>query len=205
MTSDARAHLSASRPRRPVNVAGTSRYLDPDGEDVFGLNNVLGDFLNVGYFDTPYVDADVRLSRTSGPVSEQLRVFVREGSALLASLDDDAGHGVAATDGALVVGDIDAGDGVAATDGALVGGDVDDAVVLAPRINDEVDEALKVTDEVDEALKGTVEVDEMLNGTDEGDNASMGTIETPSGAVETTSATVDDEVDNKKENEPPEE
>ena len=173
MTSDARAHLSASRPLRPVNVAGTSRYLDPDGEDVFGLNNVLGDFLNVGYFDTPYVDADVRLSRTSGPVSEQLRVFVREGSALLASLDDDAG------------------DGAAATDGALVGGDVDDAVVLAPRINDEVDEA----------LKGTVEVDEMLNGTDEGNDASMATIETPSAAVETTSATVDDEADDKKENE----
>jgi hypothetical protein len=170
-----------------VNVAGTSRYLDPDGEDVFGLNNVLGDFLNVGYFDTPYVDDDVRLSRTSGPVSEQLRVFVREGSALLASLDDDAGGGAAATDG------------------ALVGGDVDDAVVLAPRTNDEVEEALKVTDEVDEALEGTVEGDEMLNGTNEGDEASMRTIETPSAAVEMTSATVDDEVDNKKENEPPEE
>jgi hypothetical protein len=63
-----------------------------------------------------------RLSRTSGPMSEQLRVFVREGSVLLASLDDDAG------------------DGAAATDRALVGGDVDDAVVLAPRINDEVEE-----------------------------------------------------------------
>lgn len=66
-----------------LNVAGTSQYFDPDGADVFGVNNLFGDFINVGTFDTPYVDEDIRISRTSGPVLEQLRVFVREGSSLL--------------------------------------------------------------------------------------------------------------------------
>ena len=82
-----------------MNVAGSSQYLDPDGGDVFGLNNVLGEFLNVGYFDTPYVDGDVRLSRTSGPASEQLRVFVRVGSALLAPSWSGEAGGTAAVDG----------------------------------------------------------------------------------------------------------
>lgn len=68
-----------------LNVAGTSQFLEPDGEDVFGVNNFLG---GGGTFDTPFVDEDVRVSRTSGPVLEQLRVFVRSGSSLL---DDKGG------------------------------------------------------------------------------------------------------------------
>jgi len=69
-----------------LNVAGTSQFFDPEGADVFGVNNILGEFINVGTFDTPFVDGDVRISRTSGPVLEQLRVFVRQGSPVL---DDD--------------------------------------------------------------------------------------------------------------------
>lgn len=65
-----------------LNVAGTSQYLDPEGADVFGVNNLLGEFQG-GTFDTPFVDGDIRVSRTSGPVLEQLRVFVREGSSIL--------------------------------------------------------------------------------------------------------------------------
>lgn len=92
-----------------INVAGGDNTsssssspfikLDPNGEDIFGINNVLGEFLNVGIFDTPYVDDTVRLSRTSGPVSEQLRVFVRQqgaSSLLLTSNDDDDKAGVSA-------------------------------------------------------------------------------------------------------------
>lgn len=85
-----------------INVAGgdntTSSLpfikLSPDGEDIIGLNNIMGEFLNVGTFDTPYVDDTVRLSRTSGPVSDQLRVFVRQHrasslSSLVTSNDND--------------------------------------------------------------------------------------------------------------------
>lgn len=71
-----------------LNVAGTSQLFDPEGSDVFGLNNLFGEFLNAGTFDTPFVDEDIRISRTSGPVLEQLRVFIRKGSKLL---DDDEG------------------------------------------------------------------------------------------------------------------
>ena len=91
-----------------INVAGGDNTssssspfikLDPNGEDIFGINNVLGEFLNVGIFDTPFVDDTVRLSRTSGPVSEQLRVFVRQQGASslpLTSNDDDDKAGVSA-------------------------------------------------------------------------------------------------------------
>ncbi|KAL7531401.1 hypothetical protein ACHAXR_004020 [Thalassiosira sp. AJA248-18] len=70
-----------------LNVAGTSQYFDPEGADIFGLNNAFGEFINVGTFDTPYVDEDIRISRTSGPVLEQLRVFVRKESTLLENDD----------------------------------------------------------------------------------------------------------------------
>ena len=65
-----------------LNVAGTSEYFEESGEDVFGVNNLFGDFLNVGSFDTPFVDGDIRVSRSSNLISEQLRVFVRVGSNL---------------------------------------------------------------------------------------------------------------------------
>ncbi len=67
-----------------LNVAGSSQYFEENGSDIFGVNNLFGEFLNVGSFDTPYVDEDVRVSRsTSGPILEQLRVFVRVGSKIL--------------------------------------------------------------------------------------------------------------------------
>jgi hypothetical protein len=89
-----------------INVAGGDNTtsssspfikLDPNGEDIFGINNILGEFLNVGIFDTPYVDDTVRLSRTAGPVSDQLRVFVRQqgtSSLPLTSKNEDNNEGV---------------------------------------------------------------------------------------------------------------
>ncbi|KAL7452544.1 hypothetical protein ACHAWC_007682 [Mediolabrus comicus] len=72
-----------------LNVAGTSQFFEEDGADVFGLNNLFGEFLNVGSFDTPYVDEDIRVSRsTNGPLLEQLRVFVRSGSKVLSDNDE---------------------------------------------------------------------------------------------------------------------
>ncbi len=71
-----------------LNVAGTSQFFEEDGADVFGLNNLFGEFLSVGSFDTPYVDEDIRVSRsTNGPLLEQLRVFVRVGSNVLSDND----------------------------------------------------------------------------------------------------------------------
>ena len=72
-----------------LNVAGTSQFFEEDGADVFGLNNLFGEFLNVGSFDTPYVDEDIRVSRSmNGPLLEQLRVFVRSGSNVLSDNDE---------------------------------------------------------------------------------------------------------------------
>ena len=67
-----------------VNVAGTSQFLEPEGSDIFGVNNLLGEFRS-GTFETPYIDQDIRISRTRGPVFEQLRVFVRKNSDVLNS------------------------------------------------------------------------------------------------------------------------
>ena len=67
-----------------LNVAGTSSFLEPNGSDILGINNILGEWtLQQGTFDTPYVDDDVRISRSSGAVFETLRVFVKQGSTLL--------------------------------------------------------------------------------------------------------------------------
>jgi len=38
-----------------LNVAGTSQFFEPEGEDIFGLNNVFGEFINAGTIDTPFV------------------------------------------------------------------------------------------------------------------------------------------------------
>ena len=65
-----------------LNVAGTSSFLEPNGSDILGVNNILGEWQH-GTFDTPYVDDDVRISRSSGPIFETLRVFVKQGSTLL--------------------------------------------------------------------------------------------------------------------------
>ena len=67
-----------------LNVAGTSSFLEPNGSDILGVNNILGEWtLQQGTFDTPYVDENVRISRSSGPVFETLRVFIKQGSTLL--------------------------------------------------------------------------------------------------------------------------
>mmetsp|Transcript_4251 Transcript_4251/g.8914 ORF Transcript_4251/g.8914 Transcript_4251/m.8914 type:complete len:375 (-) Transcript_4251:462-1586(-) len=62
-----------------LNVAGTSRVLDPDGKDLAGINlPSLGDFLNTASFNTTYCDGDLRISRGKLLGQEEfLRVFVR--------------------------------------------------------------------------------------------------------------------------------
>jgi hypothetical protein len=208
-----------------VNVAGTSKYLDPDGGDVFGLNNVLGEFLNAGYFDTPYVDGDVRLSRTSGPASEQLRVFVRVGSALLAPSsngddddddddDDDAGGTTAAAaviDGvreAGATGDADVAAAAATDDVASVDAGDDGSVVVEGVASEDPDDGNGVVDvasedagdeSVDDGVVAAAKIEEIVGAeADEEDNAPEVISEAPPAAVEIASATGVDEVDEKE-------
>lgn len=61
-----------------VNVAGKSQFLEPQGDDVLGLNVPFGDLANFGSFDTTYVDDTLRISRGKTGFVEQLRVFIRE-------------------------------------------------------------------------------------------------------------------------------
>ena len=60
-----------------VNVAGESKNLEPNGEDVLGINLPFGDLLNAGSFETTFLDDSMRISRSkTGPV-DQIRVFVK--------------------------------------------------------------------------------------------------------------------------------
>jgi hypothetical protein len=60
-----------------LNVAGTSTFLEPNGNDVAGINIPFGEFLQTGTFETTYMDHELRISRGKLGIVEQLRVFVR--------------------------------------------------------------------------------------------------------------------------------
>jgi len=59
-----------------LNVAGTSNYLDPNGEDVLGINSPFKEF-QAGTFETTYLDEALRISRTTMGSVETLRVYVK--------------------------------------------------------------------------------------------------------------------------------
>lgn len=86
-----------------LNVAGTSTFLDPDGNDVAGINIPFGEFLQSGTFETTYMDHELRVSRGKMGMVDQLRVFVRTDLMMkdkafqeIIKSDVDLGEGVAA-------------------------------------------------------------------------------------------------------------
>mmetsp|Transcript_1223 Transcript_1223/g.2894 ORF Transcript_1223/g.2894 Transcript_1223/m.2894 type:complete len:422 (-) Transcript_1223:260-1525(-) len=60
-----------------LNVAGTSQRLDPNGEDIIGLNVPISEFVNGGDFQTTYMDDTLRISRSRIGIVDQLRIFTR--------------------------------------------------------------------------------------------------------------------------------
>jgi len=73
-----------------VNVAGTSQRLEPNGDDILGINiPSLKEFLGNNYskdtFLTTYMDDTLRISRSKVGIVDQLRVFVRTAAAASAA------------------------------------------------------------------------------------------------------------------------
>lgn len=72
-----------------LNVAGNSTYLEPNGQDIAGLNLPLGEFIGSGTFETTYLDNDLRISRGKQGFVDQLRVFIRTDRLVAQEVMDD--------------------------------------------------------------------------------------------------------------------
>jgi hypothetical protein len=86
-----------------LNVAGTSTFLEPDGNDVAGINIPFGEFLQTGTFETTYMDHELRVSRGKVGIVDQLRVFVRTDRMMKDKAFEE-----------IIKSDVELGDGVAA-------------------------------------------------------------------------------------------